>query len=335
MRVCLLFLLLFSSLFSYDKVKATKSLASLGRAEVYVATLVQRNELEDATSFLKEVHKKYKDSFELLYWQGELHLEKGELDLAESYFRQALVLKKNHELTRKKIEYIQEQKEAKENDNIEDLMGLVKDKGLDFLMIFLAFLGGEIIAKRYSICKNSSIYLIAARYIHRDSLSSSFINRFFFTLKHIIPKKFSLQCLLINFLALTTMTIAMLIPLLFIEFHWAITLILNQPILTMDADAIELHVESLFGVLFLITLVSVYLFRMLSLAKKAHIYEIEFVEELDVLLDKGAYTDLYKVFVDVCSTQESSTMKKLINRYSGDPQRLCNYFENDTSCHAV
>lgn len=335
MKVFLLFMLLFSSLLSYDEIKTTKSLSSLGRAEVYVATLVQRNELEDATLFLKEVRKKYKESFELLYWQGQLYLEKGELNLAESYFRQALVLKKNHELTRKKIEYIQEQKEAKENSSIEELLSLVNDKGLDFLMIFLAFLGGEIIAKRYNICQNSSMHLIAQYYIHREHLASSLYRRFIFTFKHIIPYRFSLQCLIINFLVLTTIAISILIPLLFIEFHWGITLILSSPMLTMDADAVELHVEIMFIGLLILSFIGAHVFRAFSLPEKINIYEIEFVEELDALLERKEYSDIYEVLVDICASEDNVKMQKLIYKYSSDPQRLCSYFIDDNTCHSV
>lgn len=329
MRVFLLFVLLASSLLSYDDVKATRSLSSLERAEVYVATLVQRNELEDATLFLKEVRKKYKESFELLYWQGQLHLEQGELSLAERYFRQALVLKKNHELTRKKIEYIQEQKEAKENNSIKELLSIINDKGLDFLMIFLAFLGGEIIAKRYNICQNNSIRLIAEHYLHRETLQISYINRLLFTFKHLVPHKFSFQCLIINFLVLTTITISMLIPILFIEFHWGITLILSEPMLTMDADAIELHVAIVFLTLFFISFIGVYIFRSLNLPIKSHIYEIEFVEELDALLEKKEYSDIYEFLEYVRTVENSIEVQKLIHRYSNDAQRLCKYFKND------
>ena len=335
MKILVLFVLLISSLLSYDEEKATKFLSSLGRAEVYVATLVQRNELKEATRFLQEVLKKYKESFELLYWQGELHLENGELDLAESYFRQALVLKKNHELTRKKIEYIQEQKEAKENNSIEELLSLVNDKGLDFLMIFLAFLGGEIIAKRYNICKNNSIHLIALHYINREKLSQSLIARFIFTFKHVIPKKFSVECLTVNFLVLTTISISILVPILFIEFHWGITFILNEPMLTMDSDSVELHVEKMFILFLFISFIGMYIFRTFSLPKESHIYEIEFIEELDGLLERRAYSDIYEVLIDVGVLEGAQDIKKLMHLYSSDPQRLCNYFQNDKSCHTI
>ena len=70
-------------------------------------------------------------------------------------------------------ELIQEQEDALENKDVESLLGFIQDKGLDFLMIFLAFLGGEIIAKRYNMCQNSSIYIMANHFIQRKSLTNS------------------------------------------------------------------------------------------------------------------------------------------------------------------
>jgi tetratricopeptide (TPR) repeat protein len=195
MKLLLLLALLATSLFSYDLQKAEKSLLSLDRAEVYASRLVQRNELDDATRFIKEARKKYKNSFQLLYWNGELYLEEGKLDLAEKCFRQALVLKKNNKLAKQKIEYIQEQKEAKENSDVADLLAVVNDKGLDFLMIFLAFLGSELIAKRYNTCQNNSIYTIGQNYLRRKQLEAyrkeSFFKRLFSQIKKTFSKTFS------------------------------------------------------------------------------------------------------------------------------------------------
>jgi hypothetical protein len=327
MKLLLLFALFTASLFSYDLQKAEKSLLSLNRAEVYAARLVQRNELDDASRFIKEARKKYKNSFQLLYWNGELYLEKGELDLAEKYFRQALVLKKNNKLAKQKIEYIQEQKEAKENSNVADLMAIVNDKGLDFLMIFLAFLGSEIIAKRYNICQNSSIYTIKQHYLNRELLASSWRKRFLFTIKNIRPKKFAFLCLFINFLVLSTISISLLIPILFAEFHWSITLVLSEPLLTMDADAIESHVRYMFTILLIISFVGVHISKFLSLPKQSKIYEIKFVEELDALLDRSSYSDIYEVLSDIRSHTTKEELEVLLHLYSCNSKQLCNYLK--------
>lgn len=63
--------------------------------------------------------------------------------------------------------------------------------------------------------------------------------------------------------------------------------------------------------------------------RKSHIYEIEFVEELDALLEKKEYSDIYEFLEYVRTVENSIEVQKLIHRYSNDAQRLCKYFKND------
>jgi hypothetical protein len=130
---------------------------------------------------------------------------------------------------------------------------------------------------------------------------------------------------LIDFLVLCTISISLLIPILFAEFHWNITLLLSEPLLTMDADAIESHVVFMFFTLLIISLIVVHISKFLSLPKESIIYEIKFVEELDALLNKGSYTDIYEVLTKVSKGTTKEELEALLHRYSSNAEQLCNY----------
>lgn len=328
MKFFLLFLFLVVSLFSYNETKAQKALSEVDRAEVYGERLVTNGEFKEANLFLLKAMKRYKNSFSLLYWSGvsqEID-KKGDLELAEKYFRQALALQQNNKTVRQHIENIQKLKKAKKNENVIDLLDYLQDKGTDFLMIFLAFLGSEIIAKRYSICKNNSISFMIQKYKNRREIAISWKNKTFFTLKQMLSKQFSFQCLFINFLILITLATSMLIPLLFIEFQWEITIFLNESILLMDTQVIETHIWQMFLLFFIISFIGVQVIKILNLPKKVYIYEITFISELDALIERGSYVDIVEIANQLNTQEDREEVEKLIEKYSIDSEKIYKYF---------
>lgn len=325
MKVFLLLLLSFTLLFSQNNF--VKHLKDEDRASTYLENLIFDGEFDKAEEFAEIANDKFANSADLLCWTGKVYFEKKDLKTAKSYLLQALDVNPTHEMAKLQRELIDEQEAAQTNEDVKNLLELLGDKGLDFLLIFLGFLGAEVIAKRYISCQNSTVFTKANHYIDRKLLARSLFQRLLSSLRHIKPRKLTIICPLINILILITITFAILIPLLFVEFYYETSFLTDEPFITMSAEYIEVHFWYLFGWLTLFTFFAFNLINSLALTSDMRHYEIKLVEELDQLLGNGAYSEIYEVFNYL---QEKNVTKKdletLLQRHSTDPEALLNFF---------
>jgi len=327
MRHLFLLFFSFSLLFSWNQAKVDKSLTSLDRSQIYAQNLIKKGWFDDADKFLLLARKKYINDFELLYWSGELYLEKGKLDKSEKYFRQALTLNPNHENSKDKIELISEQNSAKENKDVGTILDILSDKGLDFIMIFLAFLGSEIIAKRYNDCQNGAVYISANHYIHRYKLMKGTLERLLYIREHFVPKSFSFICGFIHTLIVITVAISILIPFLFLEFQFGLTWVLSESLLTMDIIAIESHVFVWFLITFSFTVFYIQWSSFKNLTKQPQEYAIALIEELDALFENNAYRDIVKVLVHLKDNKiKKDEVSELLSKYSANEVSILKFY---------
>jgi len=329
MRFFLLFLFLLTSLYSWNEAKAEKSLRSLDRAQTYSQNLIKKGFFEDADRFLALARKKYKNDSELFYWSGELYLEKAELEKSNKYFRLSLKFDPKNVQAKKKIKLIEEQIDAEENKDVLAVLEILSDKGLDFIMIFLAFLGSEIIAKRFTKCNNNAVYIMANHYIYRDELVKSFLKRVHFFILNLFPRKRpNVICLLINLLITATIAISMLTPFLYIEFHYELSWWgLPEPLVTMDLAAIEKHVALWFLFFLMLSVFYTLGTRFLRLKRDKEMYAIELVEELDNLYAITAYTDVAEVLKHLQKYGVSrEEITSLLDRYSQYKDEISQFY---------
>lgn len=327
-----LVVLLFSFTLLFGITGAEKHLSSKDRASSHLENLIFDGEFDKAEEFAKLANEKYEGSADLLCWTGKVYFEKKDLDTAKFYFLQALDINPTHDMAKMQQELIQEQEDALENKDVESLLGFIQDKGLDFLMIFLAFLGGEIIAKRYNMCQNSSIYIMANHFIQRKSLTNSGYSRIALILNQYKNQNIGSFCFIINLLVIITITIAIMIFWLFTVFHYELNSLVYGNILTINAEGIEFYLGIVFIGSLIVTIFGRALMRYSSLPKDEILYKIEFVEEIDALLERGAYTDIYKVLEYMQSHGiDKDDMKTLLEQYSQNTEAIMKFNETDKS----
>lgn len=321
--------------FSSLNADMTKQLSSQDRAETFLQNLVDAGEFEKAKIFAKMANEKYKNNTTLLCWSGKAYFDSKDIETAKKYYLRAIDIDPTHPLAKIQLELIDEQENAGENKDISDVLDFLSDKGIDFLMIFLAFLGGELIAKRYSMCQNKKIYIMAEHFVNKENMNDSYkfkIKFIFNQYARYITKELLSFCSVLNILVIVTITAAIMIFVVFVGIYLDITFILGDPLLTVTSDVLQ---ENLFlkiypGLFVLILLIRFFM-NLLSLHSNQTIYEIEFVEELDSLYERLAYTEVYDVmkFLHKSHIKEEEIRKLLIySQYEDEIMRIFEAYES-------
>jgi len=329
MKIILLFFLSISLLFSLDQSEIENNLVDSNHAETFLQILIEDGDFEEAGEFFNLANTKFKNNPVLLCWNGKLHTELKDLDTAKVYFLKALDINPTHELSKIQLELIEEQENAHENKDISDLMDFINDKGLDFLMIFLAFLGGEIIAKRYTMCKNNAIYVIANNYIHRKALSSGNFNRFKYVITQYQLKNINFSfCFFINLLVITTIAIAIMISWLLVVFHNELSFLVGEDITLMNDISIRIYSTVVFISALLITVAFRALMNYTNLVNEELMYEVELVEELDALYNSGSYKNIYKILTHLKNNNIlQKDLEELLLAYSTEAESIMRFYK--------
>ena len=134
MEYILLLLFSFTLLYGITDVKLKKYLSSVDRTSAHLENLIFDGYFEEAKSFSKLANAKYKNNADILCSTGKLYAEEKDLDKAKTFFQRALDVDKTHEMSKDQLGLIADQEAALENKDIQDLLELLSDKGLDFLL---------------------------------------------------------------------------------------------------------------------------------------------------------------------------------------------------------
>jgi hypothetical protein len=327
MKYLFLLLTLTTLLFALDKNTIQKHMKDEGHAETFAQMLVDDGSFDDAIEFLTLANKKFKSNTILLAATGQAYLEKNNLEEAKKYFVQVLVLEPINDTIKMKIDFIEEQEAGQKNSNIESILDGLLDKGVDFLMIFLAFLGSEIIARRYKQCNNSHIYKMVDYYLQRKVLVTNKWKYIYLEYKN---QDFFTFCFFINLLIIVTMILTVMIVWLLVAFTFEYTFLLDEPLLTAGSETIKIYLLKLFVIFFVVTLFVRAMMTYINIPKDIKVYEAGFVEELDTLLDEKIYPNIYQVVkylqANGISNQE---IRKLFNHYSNEPERIEKYIQEE------
>jgi len=152
MKILISFLILFTVL-QAEGVCESKHLKNKDRAEVYAEKLLDKGDYTLVKDFLNcAINKKGMKSATIYLYLGDAYIKLDQLKKAKIELLHSIKMDPNNELIAKKIQSVEYMIEASENDDLGDALDLLYDKGFDFLMIFLAILAGEVIARQYTNC---------------------------------------------------------------------------------------------------------------------------------------------------------------------------------------
>ncbi|MCK5294840.1 MAG: hypothetical protein KAJ49_09320 [Arcobacteraceae bacterium] len=273
-----------------------KHLSSQMRAEVYVQNLIEGGYYKKSQEFLDLALKKYQSSEALYIFSASTAYNLKDFDKAKVYIIKTLEINPmNEEATRYK-QMIELQEEAKENKVLSDLFEYLSDKGLDFLSIFLAFLGGEIIARRYAKCNSIEIINIAKQYKDRILLDTSI----FYKIKFALQNSYSFKnmfsfCTFLNILVLFIVSSSLLIFWLFIELTLSLDLFLEKSFMLMSSSEIWQYSVNTFLVFTIITILIQLILYIGYLEQNPLKVELKLSEHLDSLVEQNNIIQLYEL----------------------------------------
>jgi len=312
-----LFVWIFLVTISFSNENFEKHLVSELRAEVYAQNLLDGGYDEDLQSFLSQALKKYPENEDMLMYNATslYHLKK--LQESKKYFKKALKVNPANEQASDFIEKIEDQESSQENKVLEKLIEYLSDKGLDFLMIFLAFLGGEIIAKKYTQCSKYTFLVSVAKYRNRKDLASSYLERIKFSVSNCCASKTIISiCSFLEVLIAFTIVIALLIVWLMIEFLSGFTMLLSEPIALLSSHTLWTHSAQIFFLLLFFTIFIKFVAYLQSFEDDESLYILEVVEQLEQLYDNKEYILLQKAISKIKENKEELNL--IISKINGD-----------------
>jgi hypothetical protein len=190
-------------------------LTSPKKAEITIQQMIDdEGDFKKASEFGIKALKVYSDNVFLLAYTGKAYYNIGNLEDAKKYFMQALDLDPTNEVASQFIKLIEEQELAKENKAVTGSLAYINDKGLDYLLIFLAFLGGEIIARRYSHCQAKKSLHLTKVYVWNKTTSPNIFQKIFYIVVKAIKNPF---CSFLSLLVTLTTTVAITIVIVWFE----------------------------------------------------------------------------------------------------------------------
>ena len=310
-KIILILLILTSAVLGETSID--KALSSKIRAEVYAQNLVDGGYNKEAKSFLTAALKHYSQDETLLMFMGTTLYNMHDLQKSKEYFLLVLAKNSTNEQASEFIKLIEEQEDAKENKAVANIIDYLNDKGLDFLMIFFAFLGSEVIARKYNQCNLDDPLEVIEKYHIRHLLSKQLSQRIVFSLKHCcFTKSFFSLCSFIELLVTMTIVFAALIVWLFIEFAFEITLFFNESLLTLSIHEIEEHIFYSFITLSIIILILRLWMKINNYDSDIEKYKIELGGQIEKLFTEQDYQHFYTL-IALLSKEDYTNVKKYIH----------------------
>lgn len=286
-----LVLILFLSLNIFASDKYLKSEL---KSEVYAQNLYEGGYYKKAKKFLKKARTKYPQSEALWSFSASVAYELKEFETAKIYFIKTLELNPKNEQASHFKELIEKQESASENKVLEDLFEYLNDKGIDFLAIFLAFLGGEIIARKYSKCRSLDERNIVKQFKYKAELSRSFLYRFNFVLKNYINRNFTF-CSFLQFIILFLISCSVLIFFLLFELLLGISILTSIELSHMNASDLWEYILTIFVITTITTILFQFFMYLNHLKSSSKNVDIELSQYLEELSSNNRFDKLYNV----------------------------------------
>ncbi|WP_122893830.1 tetratricopeptide repeat protein [Arcobacter peruensis] len=308
-----LFLIL---LLSFNLFASNKHLSSEIRAEVFAQNLVDSGEYKKAKEFLKKAKAKYPKSEALWMFSATVAYELKDFNEAKINFIKTLEINPKNEQASAFKEIIAKQESALENKSLEDIFAYLNDKGIDFLSIFLAFLGGEIIARKYAKCRSIDERNIAKQFKSKDELSSSISSRVLFATRNYICLKNSPSfCSFLHLLIIFLISCSLLIFFLLFELLVGVHFLSSIPLNHMGTSQLWVYVLENFAIFVIITIVLQILMYSSHLKNSSENIEIELTQYLETLSAESKLDKLYELIKEFkkLNVSEESILSELLS----------------------
>lgn len=289
MKILLIFFL------SLSLFASNKHLSSDIRAEVFAQNLVDAGEYKKAKDFLKKAKVKYPKSETLWMFSATVAYELKDFNEAKINFIKTLEINPKNEQASHFKEIIAKQESALENKSLEDIFAYLNDKGIDFLSIFLAFLGGEIIARKYSKCRTIDERNIAKQFKFRKELASNYYRWSFATKNYICFKNTFSFCSFLHLLIVFLISCSLLIFFLLFELLTGLHFLSSIPLSHMGTSELWIYVLENFTIFVLITIVlqiSMYSSHLKDSERKI---EVELSQYIETLCSENKFDKIYEL----------------------------------------
>ena len=272
----------------------SKHLSSQMRAEVYAQNLIDGGYYKESKEFLNKAKEKYPKSETLWMFSATTEYELKYFDNAKIFFTKTLELNPKNEEAAEFKAIIEKQEEASENKTLSVLFEYLSDKGIDFISIFLAFLGGEIIARKYAKCNSLEIKNLAKQYKNRRVLQVSGKSRIGFAVKNYFSGHFSF-CSLLRILIVMIIAGTFLIMWLIIELLTNANLFVDKQLLLMNSSEIWQYTMSTFVIFIGLSILLQIVMYMFYLKDSSSTVELELIEHLEALAQDNNLIKLNEV----------------------------------------
>lgn len=291
MKLILLFFLTLSTLFA---------LSDQEEAEVQASNYNGHGDYQKTIEFTDEMIKKYPKSSELYTYRGTALFNTDKLEQARISFQQAIDLDQKNTVASDNIKQIDIQLNAKESKDIDKWVDFLKGGGLQFVMIFLGFLGGEIISRKYNRCSTINQKVIS-RFLKKDQLFNSVLNRIKFVLSDVLlSKKIFSFCMLLELLITFVIAASIIIIILLVQFLLDISYFADYEYMTKYQILYHVMLVACYS------LIGIGIVRFMmyirDFEEKPEYYTIELVEYLEKLVSEKSYLQFYKDLDQLLST---------------------------------
>lgn len=291
--------------------QAAINIASEDAIEAIVQDHIEGGYVKEAALLLVDARGVYPNNADLLVFSGRAAYELSDLASAKNYYLLALEIDANNEIAAANIANIEAQEEAQENKAISGTLAYLTDKGLDFLMIFLAFLGGELLAKRYLVCESKNVINSINSYMKKKYKQQYTSQRILFY------KPFCAFAMLLNFL---TIAATLLIIWVFVN----ITIELPIPGVHIDLTVMTEHDIFSFAIysyiLILLFILAIHLLLVIIKERRSEDEQfMDAVENLQHVALEGQFIVLYKACRLIAKHKESEKeINRILNRCYSD-----------------
>ena len=315
----ILLILSFSNLSAFDYDKYLKSET---RAKIKTQKLVDdAGDYIEAIKFSQKALELYPNSVMIQQYRAKAFYLSNDLEDAKTLFMHILEIDPTNDIAADFISKIEGQEEAQKNKDLEEVLEYLADKGLDFLLIFLGFLGAEVLAKRFNNCENHTYLKTIDHYINHYNLpaADNLLNRIFYMLREYSGGFFTL-CNFLSIIIIITISIAVTIFFTWLEFIGYINLLVTEEQLKTIASN-ELWTKFIVVMIVVsIIIVFVKVVKILSAPKETELDVADTLQELAInneftllrqnvqKLNKVISENDKKKILDACASQDARDM---------------------------
>jgi hypothetical protein len=163
------------------------------------------------------------------YRAKALYLTKN-LDEAKILFIKILEEDPTNDIAADFIKKIEKQEEAHKNKDLEEVIEYIHGQGFDFLLIFLGFLGAEVLAKRFNSCYSGNYISVVKRYVYYYNIENpGYLDKLVFITKNYFrPSNFISMCNFLSIIVLLIMSTSFTLGYYWLEIQGYVNIFISE-----------------------------------------------------------------------------------------------------------